>query len=196
MKLIFAQSKRETLLSSSLLHTERLHHLGSNLFRKWKTTWISFLMMTEDESQDPSLPRYMHSSQDKSHMPQTKQIYCLRPVPWDTVTSMPIPACIMAGVRNQAGRLDPVSKGNTHCWGENAKPAHFTDVAAANSHYESQQLAPFPNWHMLINPGHSDLISYDRQAMVPGASVHNQQKWRACFNLQGCKTHSMKQAGG
>lgn len=82
----------------------------------------------------------------------------------------------MSGVRDQAGRLGSVSKGNTHCWGEgNAKPAHFTDVAA-NRHYESRQLAPFPNWHMLVNPGHSDLISCHRQAMVPGASVHNQQK--------------------
>lgn len=110
---------------------------------------------------------------------------------------MSVAAQFMAGVREQDGRLDPVSMGNTHSWGEaNAKPAHFTDVVAANRHYESRELAPFPNWHMLINPDHSVLISCNRQVLVSAASVHNQQKSRACFNLQECKTHSVKQAGG
>lgn len=78
----------------------------------------------------------------------------------------------------------------------NANPAHFTDVAAASQRYESRQLAPCPNWHMLIKLGQSDLISCDRQVQTLAASVHNQQKAKACFNLQGCKTHSVKQAGG
>lgn len=51
----------------------------------------------------------------------------------------------MAGVRDQDGRLGPVSMGNTQSWGEaNAKPAHFTDVVAATQHYESRQLCSLP----------------------------------------------------
>lgn len=86
-------------------------------------------------------------------------------------------AQFMAGVRDQDSRLGPVSTGNKQSWGEaNTKHSHFTDVVAAKWHYDGRQLAPDPNCHMLINPGHSDLISCDRQVLVLPASVCNQQK--------------------
>lgn len=96
----------------------------------------------------------------------------------------------MAGVRDQDSSLHPLSMGNMQSWGEaGTKSVQFLDVVAASWHYESRQFIPFPNCHMLTNPGHSDLISCHRQVLVPAASAHIQQEQtRACFNLQGCKT--------
>lgn len=78
----------------------------------------------------------------------------------------------MAGVTDQDSSLGPLSTGNMQSWGEaDTKSVHFLDVVAASWHYESRQFIPVPNCHMLINPGHSDLISCHRQVLGLAPSV-------------------------
>lgn len=103
----------------------------------------------------------------------------------------------MAGVRDQDSGLKALSTGNTQSWGEaDSKSVHCLDMAAANWHHESRQFIPFPNCHMLINPGHSDLISCHRQALLLAASAHNQQSKREPVSTcKGAKL-SVRRAGG
>lgn len=183
----------------SLLKAKGVHYLTSILFRKLKTTQINFLMMTEERVRGYLMITCtpVKTSASPLPLPLTKLSQLSQPVPWDTVTSRTITAQFMAGAGDQDSRLSPVSTDKMQSWIEvNTKPAHFADVVAASCIFESQQLVPLPHCHMLINPHHSGPIRSDRCILVLAASVHNQQEWRACFNLQGCKTHSMKQASG
>jgi len=98
-------------------------------------------MMPEDEVRGPPSPHRTHSSQVHHPYARHKQSKssCLSPIPRNSVTSAPITAPFTAGVRDQDSRLVPASTGDTQSWGEvNAKAAHFTDVVAANRHYESR----------------------------------------------------------
>lgn len=131
-------------------------------------------MMTEDEVKGPLLTS-LHTLQSRQvQSPCAIKFSCLSQ--YLRYCHLTHHCQLMAGVRDQDSCLGPFSMGNTQSWGEaDTKSVHFLDVVAANWHWKSRQFIPFPNCHMLINPGHSDLISCHRQVLVLAASAHNQQ---------------------